>query len=85
MIVRLFDIDGINDHQLFKLSFHVMIINVYTLILRICTDLHTCLQRSESIVLAGKDTMMHVHVLGNLYRGLCTYAHIHRYLGECVV
>jgi hypothetical protein len=50
MIVRLVDIDGINDHQLFKLSFHVMIINVYTLILRICTDLHTCLQGSESIV-----------------------------------
>ena len=87
MIVRLVDIDGINDHQLFKLSFHVMIINVYTLILRICTDLHTCLQGSESIVLAGKDTMMHVHVLriGSLYRGLCTYAHTHRYLGECVV
>ena len=86
MIVRLFDIDGINDHQLLKLSFHVMIINVYTLILRIFTDLHTCLQRSESIVLAGKDTMMHVHVsgIGSLYRGLCTYAHIHRYLGERV-
>ena len=55
MIVRLVDIDGINDHQLFKLSFHVMIINVYTLILRICTDLHTCLQGSESIVWQEND------------------------------
>jgi ABC-type polar amino acid transport system ATPase subunit len=34
-----------------------MIINVYTLILRIFTDLHTCLQGSESIVLAGNDTI----------------------------
>ena len=34
-----------------------MIINVYTLILRIFTDLHTCLQWSESIVLAGRDTI----------------------------
>jgi hypothetical protein len=40
MIVCLVDIGGIDDHQLFKLSFHVMIINVYTLILQyvlICT------------------------------------------------
>ena len=44
MIVCLVDIGGIDDHQLFKLSFHVMIINVYTLILQICADLHTCLQ-----------------------------------------
>jgi len=57
-----------------------MIINVYTLILRIFTDLHTCLQESESIVLAGKDTMTHVLRIGSLYRGLDRYAHIHRYL-----
>jgi hypothetical protein len=33
-----------------------MFINVYTLILRIFTDLHTCLQGSESIVWQEKTT-----------------------------
>jgi hypothetical protein len=42
---------------MFERSCHVMIINVYTLILRIFTDLDTCLQGSKSIVLGGKDTM----------------------------
>jgi len=59
-----------------------MIINVYTFIVGIFTDLHTCLQGSESIILAGKDTMTNVLRIGSLYKGLCTYAHIHRYLGE---
>ena len=53
MIDSFVNIGGIDEHQL-KHSFHVMIINVYTLILRIFTDLHTCIQGSESINLAGK-------------------------------
>ena len=75
MIVCLVDIGGIDDHKRLHFDF------------TICTDLQTCFQRRESIVLAGKDTMMHVHAsgIGSLYRGLCTYAHINRYLGECVV
>jgi len=56
MIDSFVDIGGIDEHLLFKLSFHVMIINVYTLILRIFTDFHTCLQGSEFIILAGNDT-----------------------------
>ena len=71
--------------SLLKRSFRVMIINVYTLILRIFTDLHTCRQWSESIVLAGKDTMTPVLRIASPYRGLDTYAHIHKYLGERVV
>jgi hypothetical protein len=71
--------------SLFKRSFHVMIINVYTFIVGIFTDLDTCLHGSESIILAGKDTMTNVLRIGSLYRGLCTYAHIHRYLGEWVI
>jgi hypothetical protein len=51
----------------------ILFINVYTLILRIFTDLHTCRQGSESIVLAGKDTMTPVLRIGSLYRGLDTY------------
>ena len=71
--------------SLFERSVHVMIINVCTLILRIFTDLHTCLQGSESIVLTGKDTMTPVLRFASPYRGLDTYAHIHKYLGERVV
>jgi hypothetical protein len=77
MIDSFGDIGGIDEHHCLKHSFHVMIINVYTLILRIFTDLHTCLQGSESIVLTVKDTMTHVLRIGSLYRGLCTYALIH--------
>ena len=84
MIDSVVNIGGIDEHQ-FKHSFHVMIINVYTLILRIFTDLHTCLHGSESIILAGKDAMTHVLRIGSLYRGVDTYARIHRYLGDRVV